>query len=292
MSCLAHVAIVLVSARKHEPPQALDLTPIELELDVAPTTSELRPSEPTAEQPAEPTALSNSAAAAAHAANAVVPTTATEPAETEASTGPVASTGTWSVSPFASKGIAILPAPNYGSLAPNTAKPQPEPMAPGQVSQSGGLKEALAQADTARGFGRGGAAVSAAHLASNEAPSSGRLVLALTFDASGAAISVQIAERSDGDPSWDNYAKAVLAHAKKKASLTLPPGARGLVVTLSIDSKVVLPSGSAPGESVGFDGMKKGSGTTDGQGHFDLSDVGSQPRKRVSARVVKESVVY
>lgn len=295
-SCVAHVAIVAGLSRKPHTPPIPPFEPIELEVDfeaALPTEPQPQEAPPTTE-PTNPADPGLAREPSAQHANAVVPTAERGPSGTEAATAPVASTGTWSVSAFQPNGIAILPAPNYGGTATPNARPapQPEPVAPGQVSQTGGLREALAAKDTARGLGRGGAAVSAAHQASYLAPNSGRLVLALTFDASGAAISVQIAERSDADPSWDNYAKAVLAQAKKKASITLPSGARGLVVTLTIDSSVVLPSGASAGSSVKIDGARRDDEMSGSQGHFDLSDLGSQPKKRVSARVVKESVVY
>lgn len=292
LSCVVHLGLLVVSPRR-APAPTVDVTPTELEFEELESWSEpAAPAEPS--QPSEPAAATapttaKPAAAQAPIANAVVPSQEPGASTSEASTAPVASHGSWSLSPFASQGIAILPAPNYAGANLPATKPQPEPLAPAPVSQTGGLKEALAQGDTARGLGRGGAAVSAAHLASAQAPNQGRLLLALTFDASGAAVSVQIADRSDGDPSWDEYAKAVLAHAKKKPSLTLPPGARGLVVTLSVESKVVMPSGASAGESAGF-GKGKGDVSVSG-GHFDLSDLGSQPKKRVSARVVRESVV-
>ena len=109
------------------------------------------------------------------------------------------------------------------------------------------------------------------------------MVLSLTFDASGAPTSIHIAERSDGDPTWDSYARAVLALAKKKPARALPDGAKGMVVTMSVESRMVMPSGSDPGSSTKVDGLS---------GTFDLGDLGAAPRKRVTAHVLKESLVY
>lgn len=277
-SCCVHVAAVLVLGSQRPHPAPPVVVPVEFEIE---TTSEPEQAEPTAAVPGDPAAPATATLPSERHANAVVPSQDTGPAQAEAA--PVASGSSWSVSAFKSGPVAILPPTDYAAMPALSAAPRPEPVAPGQVSQTGGLRDALAAKDTALGLGRGGAAVSAAHQASNEAPSSGRLVLSLTFDASGAATSVQIGDRSDPDPTWDSYARAVLALAKKKPARALPEGAKGMVVTMSVESRMVLPSGSDPGSSTKVDGLS---------GSFDLGDVGAAPKKRVTARILKEAMVY
>ncbi len=278
VSCCAHVAAVLMlgSQRQHSAP--LVVVPIEFEIET--DTSLLAPV-PISAAPGDPAAPTSATQPSERHANAVAPSLDTGPALTEAA--PVASGSSWSVLAFKAGPVAILPPTDYAAMPALSAAPKPEPVAPGQVSQSGGLRDALAAKDTALGLGRGGAAVSAAHQASNDAPSSGRLVLSLTFDASGAATSVHIAEQSGGDPAWDAYARAVLALAKKKPARALPEGAKGMVVTMSVESRMVLPSGSSPGSSTKVDGLS---------GSFDLADLGAAPKKRVTARVLNEALVY
>lgn len=254
------------------------MEPVEFEIET--TAQPSTEAAASTQLPADPTAAPAAALREAHS-NAVAPSLDVGPAQTEAA--PLASGTSWSVSAFKPAAVSILPPTNYAGMSEPSVVPKPEPVAPGQLSQTGGLREALSASDTQRGVGRGGSAVSAAHQASSEAPSSGRLVLALTFDASGAATSVHIAERSDGDPTWDSYARAVLALAKKKPARPLPEGAKGMVVTMSVESRMVLPSGSAPGSSTKIDGLS---------GSFDLADLGAPPKKRVTAHVLKEALVY
>lgn len=281
-SCAAHVlAVVLLGARRHEP-ELVTPAPVEFEIEteVETATPALALTTPETQQvPGDPSAAPATARDTGRASNAVAPSLDVGPALTEAA--PAASGSSWSVSAFKPGAVAILPPTNYAGMPEAAVAPKPQASAPGQLSQSGGLREALSASDTKRGVGRGGSAVSAAHQASNEAPSSGRLVLALTFDASGAATSVHIAERSDGDPTWDSYARAVLALAKKKPARALPEGAKGMVVTMTVESRMVLPSGSSSAIEL------KGAGAA-----FDLGDVGASPKKRVSAHIVKESLLY
>jgi hypothetical protein len=272
-------AVVLLGSHRQRSIPPLTV-PGEFEIETEPQQAEAQPTETNV--PGEPAAAAAATREASlRQSNAVVPSQDTGAAPSEAA--PVASGGSWSVSAFKPSGIAILPPTNYAGMPPAPVAPKPEVTAPGQVSQTGGLREALAAHDTEHGTGRGGSAVSAAHQASNEAPSSGRLVLSLTFDASGAPTSVHIAERSDGDPTWDSYARAVLALAKKKPARALPDGAKGMVVTMTVESRMVLPSGSDPGDSTKISGLG---------GSFDLGDVGAAPKKRVTARILKESLVY
>lgn len=276
-----HVAVVLGVRGKPAPRELPPPVEVELELDTEPAPVPVEATAPTTDPVPAPAAAI--AAPTPHAAaNAVTPSEDPGASHTEAA-APVASSGGWSVSAFRNPNVSIYQAPNYAAMPAPSATPRPEATAPAQVSQTGGLREALASKDQARGLGRGGSAVSAAHQASNDAPSSGHLVLALTFDASGAATSVHIAERSDGDPSWDQYAQAVLAYAKKKGARALPEGAKSMVVTMSVDSRMVLPSGSAPGSSTHVDGLS---------GTFDLADLGAGPKKRVTAKILKEQLVY
>jgi hypothetical protein len=104
--------------------------------------------------------------------------------------------------------------------------------------------------DVALGMTRGGAAVAVARDLTREGstPIDGYAIFDATADASGTVTDVRVIDVSSDRPSWEEVARRMVpALASKRFSV--PPGARGLVVRIRVESKWQYPNGrSASGK--------------------------------------------
>jgi hypothetical protein len=138
------------------------------------------------------------------------------------------------------------------------------PAGPSPASRTGGIAEALADADVQRGLGRGGPAVAALEEVAREsdAPARGVATFDVVVNRSGSA-DVRL-ESADADfDAWSRLTRA-MAEAVTRKSVRIPPGARGLRVTVRLDARVQWPNGKTP-ESTGTfartTGLELGEGT-------------------------------
>jgi hypothetical protein len=166
------------------------------------------------------------------------------------------------------------------------------PMAPSEVGPRAHkpevqrqLEASLSADDVKHGLARGNAFVGALHDAVREGgPTRGEALLSVTVGADGSLTGVEFLRGSASE--WTAALEAFRSLAARKR-LRVPPGARGLRVTYSVQAKVQLPSGKslgAPGVDVQPSGLAL-------QGTFDVADVGSNAQRLVYARVVSEEVL-
>ena len=144
----------------------------------------------------------------------------------------------------------------------------------------GMLRAALDEAESERGYGRGGAVVSAVEeTGSVRDVSDGVATLEVSTDEQGRVASVRVLDATSDDAGWGEAARAV-REALASHTLRVPRGARGLVVAVRIEVARRLPSGA---RGIGVAPMSRGVGGT-----FDLSDLGAHARPVVHARIVSE----
>ena len=147
------------------------------------------------------------------------------------------------------------------------------------------LEASLSADDVKHGLARGNAFVGALHDAVREGgPTRGEALLSITVGADGSLTGIEFLRGSAAD--WSSALQAFRSMAARKR-LRVPPGARGLRVTYSVQAKVQLPSGKSVG-APGVDVKPTGLGL---QGTFDVADVGSSAQRLVYARVVSEEVL-
>lgn len=165
--------------------------------------------------------------------------------------------------------------------APRTALPR-KPLAVDHYHSAGGLTAGLDAHDRALGLGRGGpVAVEARRVAITRGPEVGRATLVVQTDASGEVQSITLGAVWPSVPDWQRVIAALHAALRAK-HLRVPPGARGLRITVRVEARQQLPSGSSPGNGVDFKGAGVG---------FDLADLSGRVMRVVSARVVGEQVL-
>ena len=146
------------------------------------------------------------------------------------------------------------------------------------------LEASLSADDVKHGLARGNAFVGALHDAAREGgPTRGEALLSVTVGADGSLTSVEFLGGSSAE--WAAALEAFRSLAARKR-LRVPPGARGLRVTYSVQAKVQLPSGKSVGGPI--DVRPSGLAL---QGTFDVADVGSSAQRLVYARVVSEEVL-
>ena len=147
------------------------------------------------------------------------------------------------------------------------------------------LEAALSADDVRRGLARGGVLVGPLNAAIRAVgPVRGQALLSVTVGPDGGVTAVDFLR---GDASeWSSALASfrVLAAHKK---LRVPPGARGLRVTFSVQAKVQRPSGKEV-DSSGLDVEPQGFGL---RHTFDLADVGTGAQRLVYAHVVSEEVL-
>jgi hypothetical protein len=128
------------------------------------------------------------------------------------------------------------PAPGVLGLDP---APAPEP-----ASTTGGVTEALDEHDVALGLGRGGAVRSAVEDAAQASSAMGSATFEIGID-SGGRVSVAVFQATDAR--WAGLSDAIRADVeKRRAQIRLPPGARGLRVTVRAEAKEQFPDGRTP----------------------------------------------
>ena len=147
------------------------------------------------------------------------------------------------------------------------------------------LEAALSADDVRRGLARGGALLGSLNAAVREAgPVRGQALLSVTVGPDGGLTSVEFLR---GDASeWSSALESFRALAARKR-LRVPPGARGLRVTFSVQAKVQRPSGKDVDAS-GLDIEPQGLGL---RHTFDVADIGAGGQRLVYARVVSEEVL-
>jgi hypothetical protein len=147
----------------------------------------------------------------------------------------------------------------------------------------GALNEGLEARDRAHGLARGGVVASAAHTAAlSQGPTRGHATFVVEADAGGRVRSVRTAGVNGDRALWERVARALMAALGAKR-LRVPPGARGLRVTVLVESKVQAPSGRD---------ASKGNVQLQGAGvQFDVADIGAVARRLISSRIVGEEVL-
>jgi len=159
--------------------------------------------------------------------------------------------------------------------------PNAMPPAPRTASSTGGVQEALDAHDRRIGLGFGGPVASAVHAAAstvNNAPQTGQATFEAIIDRHGRAQSVSVLSVNGDLSAWQNVADHVLRILRAR-SIRVPPGARGLAVTLRVVARYQLPSGAVPGKAIQGDGAGAS---------FDLSDIGSIPARNVAVQILTE----
>jgi hypothetical protein len=115
------------------------------------------------------------------------------------------------------------------------------------------MRDATLQRDRSLGLSAGGAVVSALRAAAfRDAPPNGRAEFLATIDAAGFVISLEPTRSTSA--AWKNVAATALRALKRKR-VRPPSGAAALGMRLSLESKVRLPSGRAPGIAVNVLGI-------------------------------------
>jgi hypothetical protein len=147
------------------------------------------------------------------------------------------------------------------------------------------LEAALSADDVRRGLARGGALVSSLNAAvRDKGPVRGEALLSVTVGPDGGLTAVEFLRGSASE--WSSALDSFRALAARKR-LRVPPGARGLRVTFSVQAKVQRPSGKEV-NSAGLDVEPSGFAL---RGTFDVADVGAGAERLVYARVVSEEVL-
>jgi hypothetical protein len=157
------------------------------------------------------------------------------------------------------------------------------PLADGESKDKAGklLRDALGEHDRSVGLGAGGPVVSAARsvLSSPNAPSEGVASYQVITDADGNVTQVRMLD-ANGD-GWNKLAASLLGTLKGQ-KLRVPPGARGLSVTVRVEAKYQLPSGAKAERSYGATSFSQ---------EFDLSDIAAKKVRTTSARVTGEAAL-
>jgi hypothetical protein len=147
------------------------------------------------------------------------------------------------------------------------------------------LEAALSADDVRRGLARGGALLGSLNAAVRDVgPVRGEALLSVTVGPDGGLTSVEFLR---GDASeWSSVLASFRALAAGKR-LRVPPGARGLRVTFSVQAKVQRPSGKGV-DAAGLDIEPQGFSL---RHTFDVADIGAGAQRLVYARVVSEEVL-
>jgi hypothetical protein len=147
------------------------------------------------------------------------------------------------------------------------------------------LEAALSADDVRRGLARGGALIGSLNAAvRDKGPVRGEALLSVTVGPDGGLTAVEFLRGSASE--WSSALESFRVLAARKR-LRVPPGARGLRVTFSVQAKVQRPSGKEVNSS-GLDVEPSGLAL---RGTFDVADVGAGAQRLVYARVVSEEVL-
>ena len=115
---------------------------------------------------------------------------------------------------------------------------------------------ALDQADTERGFGRGGPVRTAVELAArgSDAPALGTAIFSVAIGTDG---SVQVDVQDQSTTGWDALSPAIQQELKSKR-IRIPPNSHGLRVTVRVEASEQYPGGGRPPAKSGFKAVAKG----------------------------------
>jgi hypothetical protein len=161
---------------------------------------------------------------------------------------------------------------------------------PPRVDPQKRLENALAADDVQRGLARGNALIGSLNAAAREAgPVRGEAMFRVTVGADGGVLSAELIQGVGAD--WSSALSSFRALAAQKR-VRVPPGARGLRVTISVKAKVQRPSGKEVEASpVGVAGPSLAPNGLVPHGDFDLADLAGGGQRLVYARVVSEEVL-
>jgi hypothetical protein len=266
LAALAHaVAMALLCVARLAPVQAAHTRPpgpseseIDVELD-RPRAHE----PPSLPAPEEPTSRDPVAAAAARSAwtprESPTPAAPFEGAPADDSAASP-SAGAWSLSPFRAA-AAGAPSPELGLGKKNamgqaalhaafTEASRAERDEGDEGAGASSVASALDARDHEAGLGPGGPLVKLAREAVRDslAPNVGHALFELRTDGAGIVLSVRVLDATSDRRSWEDVA-AKLADSARAHPLKVPPGARGVAVTLRVDSAVRTKSGHDAGET-------------------------------------------
>jgi hypothetical protein len=143
----------------------------------------------------------------------------------------------------------------------------------------GGLRASLDQHDAELGLGSAGPVVSVAHevLQGAPVPNRSRAVLEVVADAMGRVTAVRAVDVDVDRTAWDEATRAMFSALLAK-KMHVKPGAKGVVVRVSVKVAIELPSGTPVGPEFTGRGILS----------FDLADIGAVPRKVVHVYTLDE----
>ncbi len=193
-----------------------------------------------------PTAPRSPTATATASAPASAPAPA--PASASASASPSPSASPWNGWSLAFRDPGASPSPSSSAAPAHHAVDSPFDLpASDPLSATGGLRESLHAHDAAIGLGSGGPVLGIAESATSasRAPVDGFAVLIATFGPDGVVADVRVVDANGDRTAWDDVASEI-ARAMKSKHVKVPPGARGVEVTLRIDSRWQNHDGSDP----------------------------------------------
>ncbi len=171
------------------------------------------------------------------------------------------------------KHAIILPQPGTGADAPPISKEKQL-----EAKLDAQLKAGLDAKDTEAGTGYGGPVASAAHGAAQGslAPEAGFATFDVQTDAAGTITGVKLVDFNADKAGWE-YVASGMRKTLSTQKLRVPTGANGVYVRVRVEASMKLPSGAKKGVQV--QGLGFG---------FDVADIGQQPKRVVSARVLSE----
>jgi hypothetical protein len=243
-------AIALVRAVRLPPPSA----PREGEEAIAVELEESREPEvvPSVASPASAEGASSPPGAVAHAPTHA-PVIASSGATTRDSEAPAATSPSSSPvveappSDWSAWSLATRPDLEIGGSAIRERIARAAPPEESRPKSVGGLREELGAHDHALGLGAGGPIVGVAKDAtsSSTAPVNGYALFEATFDTAGKIADVRLLDASADARSWEDVASAIKT-AMHDRPVRIPADAKGLAVSVRVDSRWQLPDGSDP----------------------------------------------
>lgn len=250
MAAIAHLAatgaIALVPVRAALAPRVVaPFDPVDLALDDEEPTAHDEPSGAAPALAATPVARSPMAALgpALRPGGATSPMTGDAPGATSPSTGDVAG------DPGGEPWRFDVARPTFDATARGLVKPSPtapNDAPPKSGSTTGGVTEALDARDRALGLSRGGEVLSAMEDVARhgDAPIRGGATFDVVVDARG-SVAVSLVDASEGHEAWARQV-AAMRDAVGRRHVRLPPGAKGLKITVRLESRVTYVDGRDP----------------------------------------------
>ncbi len=213
------------------------------------------------------------------------------PSAQRAEVAPGSSAEPWTFSPTVAEGVWLglratpdAPSSLPGSPGRREGDPGREASAASTTAVADSLRAALDAHDRSIGLGSGAPLVEPTREAvrTSLVPDFARAILEFTTDRAGLVVSVRVVDASSDRQAWDEVADK-LARDTQKKPLRMPPGARGVAVTMQVESKVLNASGQDPGQGV----LSRAAA-----GLFEptelLMDSNAKPRRVVVAKVLSE----